>query len=183
MVKAAAPPDDERALLLLGLLHAQDRHGYELHDFIENNFHRIIELKKATAYQLLDRLEQHQLVHSRLEQHGQRPSRKVYSLTPAGRSAFQHLLTRSLAQDDPLYAPGNIALMFMDHLPPLALLIALRARLKELNDRLARQQHPPDHPHNAGVTLAHARAAVLTRADRDWLAKAIIQLEAAHPPP
>lgn len=94
-------PEDERVLLLLGLLTEQDRHGYEINDFIEHTLHNVIRLNKATAYQLLDRLEQHGLVASRLEQHGQRPNRKVYHLTPGGQDKFQAMLAAQLAAEEP----------------------------------------------------------------------------------
>lgn len=169
MVKSASRPDDERTLLLLGLMQAQDRYGYELHDFIESNLHNVIELKKATAYQLLDRLEQHGFVQSRVEQQGQRPSRTVYQLTPEGQAYFQHLLTKYLRGQAPLRPAGTIALMFLEHLPISDVLPALRERLTELEGQIKEYEQMPHHTTATGAALAIARTQALLAADRAWL--------------
>jgi DNA-binding PadR family transcriptional regulator len=48
----------DRQLLLLGLLRRQEMHGYQLNEFIEEKMHSCIDLKKPTAYYLLDKLAQ-----------------------------------------------------------------------------------------------------------------------------
>lgn len=120
--------DDERILVLLGLLSGQGRPGYQLSEIIEHQLRQVIQLKKGTAYLLLDRLEQHGLIASRTEQPGLRPIHKVYSLTPAGERHFQALLTCHL-EEEPSLLPGNMPLMFSEHLPGPERLGLLRARL------------------------------------------------------
>lgn len=168
-------PEDERVLLLLGLLTEQDRHGYEINDFIEHTLHNVIRLNKATAYQLLDRLEQHGFVASRLEQHGQRPNRKVYHLTLGGQEKFQAMLAAQLAAEEPLILTGNVPVMFSEHLPRPEALAALRTRLQELEQRLAAYE-AMRLPCTAGVGLALDRIYHLTRADRDWLAGVVARM-------
>lgn len=170
-------PDDERTLLLLGLLTAQDRHGYEINDFIEHNLQNVISLKKATAYQLLERLEQHGLVESRIEQHGQRPSRKVYHITAQGQERFGEMLLAQLQQEEPLILTGNVPVMFSENLALGTLLAGLRERLAQVESRLARYA-VKSMPCTPGVGLAMSRIHALTRADRDWLTDTIGQLEA-----
>lgn len=167
---------DERILLLLGLLTAQDRHGYEINDFIEHNLHNVIHLKKATAYQLLDRLEQHGLIESRIEQHGLRPNRKVYALTDAGRAHFLELLTTQLAEEEPLILTGNVPIMFCEHLPDAERLSALRARHAALGQRLAFYERLK-MPCTTGVGIAMERIHALTQADYDWLGSLIVRME------
>ena len=58
---------DERTLLLLGMLRIESQHGYQLNEFIEHNLARVTDMKKPTAYALLDRLEQSGAITSRLE--------------------------------------------------------------------------------------------------------------------
>ncbi|SMB78813.1 PadR family transcriptional regulator [Deinococcus hopiensis] len=169
-------PEDERALLLLGLLMAQDRHGYELHDFIEHNLGHVLPLKKATAYQLLDRLEARGLVDSRAEQHGLRPSRKVYAINAAGRASFRELLAQQLSREEALILPGNVSIMFSEHLPRETVVAGLRTRLAKLDARLAIYAGYT-FPFPEGVALAIERIRVLTRADRDWLAATLERLE------
>lgn len=171
-------PDDERTLLLLGLLTEQDRHGYEINDFIERNLEAVIRLKKATAYQLLARLEECGLTESRAEAQGQRPTRRVFHLTEAGRLHFQRLLAEHLPRTEALIPEGNVPVMFSEHLPGLERLAALRERLAEAEDQLAAAQAAAaGAPCTSSVGLALERILWLTRADRDWLRAAVARLE------
>jgi DNA-binding PadR family transcriptional regulator len=47
---------DERALLLLGVLRVQSQHGYQINEFIERTLGRVTDMKKPTAYAILERL-------------------------------------------------------------------------------------------------------------------------------
>lgn len=172
-------PEDERVLLLLGLLSEQDRHGYELNDFIEHNLQNVIKLSKATAYQLLDRLEQHGFIESRLEQHGQRPNRKVYRLTDAGKQHLERLLLTQLAAEEPLILPGNVPVMFSQLLPTPEVRAALETRLKALEARLA-LYGSYRMPCSSGVGLALERIRRLTEADAAWLRETLAQLGEAR---
>jgi DNA-binding PadR family transcriptional regulator len=170
------PPDDERILLLLGLLTAQDRHGYEINDFIERTLHHVIHLKKATAYQLLERLEKHGLIGSRIEQYGQRPNRRVYQITEAGRERFGEMLRTQLAQEEALILTGNVPVMFSEHLTPSEMLASFRQRLEGVKARLSLYD-TYNLPCSVGVGLAMERIRVLTQADHDWLTETIERLE------
>ncbi|RJF69098.1 PadR family transcriptional regulator [Deinococcus cavernae] len=170
-------PEDERTLLLLGLLTAQDRHGYEINDFIEHNLQNVIALKKATAYQLLERLEHHGLVESRIEQHGHRPSRKVYHLTDAGRERFGAMLLTQLRQEEALILTGNVPVMFSENLNREDLLASLQERLDKLEARV-NLYDSFRLPCTPGVGLAMRRIHHLTRADRDWLSATLQELRA-----
>ncbi|WP_261663929.1 PadR family transcriptional regulator [Deinococcus sp. Marseille-Q6407] len=171
-----ALPDDERILLLLGLLTEQDRHGYEINDFIERNLEAVIRLKKATAYQLLDRLEARELIVSHTEAQAQRPTRRVFHLTEAGRTHFCQLLEDQLRQAPPLIPEGNVPVMFSEYIAPPQLLTALRERLAQVEAQLAGCD-AARQPCTAGVGLALERIERLTRADRDWLRDAVARLE------
>src|SRR5690606_35505164 len=88
---------DERHLLLLGVLMAQSQHAYRINDFIETNLGRVSNMKRATAYALLERLEKRGLVRMEVQTVGNHPPRKVYSITEAGKQAFLDLLQALLA--------------------------------------------------------------------------------------
>jgi transcriptional regulator len=71
-------------LLILSLLEAQPRHGYELSKLIETRSGGTITFRVASLYPLLYRLEQRGWIHGRwVEKAGQR-RRRYYRLTPAG---------------------------------------------------------------------------------------------------
>ena len=77
---------DDRSLLLLGVLMGQDQHGYQINEFIERALCRVTTMKKPTAYALLERLAARGYISVHREQSGNRPPRKVYSITPAGQA-------------------------------------------------------------------------------------------------
>jgi DNA-binding PadR family transcriptional regulator len=147
---------DEK-LLLLGLLRGQAMHGYQLFEFIERALTVCTNLKKPTAYHLLNKMAQDGWIEERQEQEGNRPPRKVYQLTPQGEAAFQELLRRNLAAYTMPRFAADIGLAFMDALPPaetIALLHRRRAVLQSAWDEL---QRAPQHSGSMQWLLDHQR--------------------------
>ncbi|MGB9457804.1 MAG: helix-turn-helix transcriptional regulator [Bryobacteraceae bacterium] len=72
-------------LLILSLLEARPRHGYEISKLIETRSRGAVSFRVASLYPLLYRLEDRGLLLGRwVEKTGQR-RRRYYRLTPAGR--------------------------------------------------------------------------------------------------
>jgi DNA-binding PadR family transcriptional regulator len=72
--------------VLLGLLHKEPSHGYELKLAIESMFGELWpEVNIGQIYQTLGRLERAGLVRSATVAQGSRPDKRVYELTAAGR--------------------------------------------------------------------------------------------------
>lgn len=173
---------DDRALLLLGVLMTQSRHGYQINDFIERSLCHVATMKKPTAYALLDRLASAGFVSVRAEQAGNRPQRKVYSITPAGQDLFRRLLRENLSSIDETTFDGDIGVMLLDQLGRDEALDLLRRRLASLDAVLAHQTPPPPHDDALRIDLALDHLLAMRRADRDWLAATITRLERERPP-
>jgi DNA-binding PadR family transcriptional regulator len=167
---------DHNALLLLGLLRTQSQHGYQLFDFIERNLSRFTNLKKPTAYAMLDRFHKDGLVDVRIEQEGNRPPRKVFELTPTGQARFLELLERTLSNVAVQNTTGDVGLMFLDQLEPSQQRECLEARLTELQARVETLESVPEHAHSTSVNHAIEHQLTLLRADRDWHAQLIARL-------
>ena len=76
-------------LLILSLLEAQPRHGYELSKLIEARSKGVLTFRVASLYPLLYRLEKRGWIVGRwVERAGQR-RRRYYRLTPAGSSVLE----------------------------------------------------------------------------------------------
>jgi len=72
-------------LLILSLVEARPRHGYEISKLIEARSHGAIRFNVASLYPLLYRLERRGWIQGRwVEKAGQR-RRRYYRLTPAGK--------------------------------------------------------------------------------------------------
>ena len=72
-------------LVVLSIVEAQSRHGYEISKLIEATSKGHLKFNVASLYPLLYRLEERGWLHGRwVEKPGQR-RRRFYSLTPEGR--------------------------------------------------------------------------------------------------
>lgn len=167
---------DERALLLLGILRGQSQHGYQINELIERDLAHVTDMKKPTAYALLDRLEQSGAVSVHIEREGARPPRKVYAITPAGERRFLDLLRANLAEADRVTSAGDVGLMFLDALPRQEGVELLGRRLAHLDEQITLYERTPQHGLGLGVDLTVERQLTLLRADRDWLAGALERL-------
>ncbi len=168
---------DDRTLLLLGVLMGQDRYGYQINEFIERALCRVTSMKKPTAYALLDRLAAADFVGVHREQVGNRPPRKVYSITPEGQALFFALLRQNLAHTSRVIDEGDIGLMLLNYLDRDVAIQSLRERLTKLDELLADQPSVPPHGGRLSVDLALDHLQAVRRADREWLASTIDRLE------
>lgn len=176
------PPVDERALLLLGILRAQSQHGYQINEFIERNLSRVTDMKKPTAYAILERLCRDGYVAVHTEQEGNRPPRKVYSITEKGERAFEELLRETLSRSDRFAAPGDIGLMFVTHLPRAEAIALLEERQASLAEQRASYERAPRHDYDLGARLAIERILAHMETERVWLTQAIALLRETPAP-
>ncbi len=80
-------------LSLLGFLRLRPMHGYEIHSCLADpsGLNGLWQVKLGRLYALLGRLELQGYVTAEIEPQGDRPPRKVFSLTPAGTAAYLRL--------------------------------------------------------------------------------------------
>lgn len=159
---------------------AQSQHGYQINEFIEKNLSRVTDMKKPTAYATLERLADSGYVERRAEQAGNRPVRKVYSITPKGSTYFFDLLRENLAAVDQLNFASDIGMMFLDHLPPSESLPLLEHRLAQLETQIAIYQSAPAHGFGFGVDFAMEHHRVHLEADHTWLHSVIERIRIQH---
>ena len=74
--------------VLLGTLFSGQKHGYEIMQFLESALDSTWRISTSQLYVLLKRLEREGLLRSSLETQETRPSKRVFSLTTAGKNAF-----------------------------------------------------------------------------------------------
>lgn len=155
----------ERELLLLGLLRKREMHGYQLSEFMETHLALFFDIKKATAYSLLGRMEKKGWVTSREEQEGKRPPRRVFAITPEGEALFQDLLRGALPEYRRPAFPGNVPMLFMDALPHEELHDLLDLRRNAIRERMVALETHLDH-------VAHPlfdHQLLVLRAEKQWV--------------
>jgi DNA-binding PadR family transcriptional regulator len=147
----------DRELLLLGLLHQQEMHGYRLYEFIESDLSFCTDLKKSTAYYLLDKMADKGWIAEEQERPGGRPARNVFHLTAAGQAAFHDLLAQNLSTAKPPPFESDIGLAFLDSLEASAAIELLRQRRDQYIGMLAEASQAPEHGGGAQLVIEHQR--------------------------
>ncbi len=166
----------ERKLLLLGLLRGQEMYGYQLNEFIDSHLGATAHLKKPTAYRLLNRMVDDGWITYTEEREGNRPPRRVFTITAEGEAAFQRVLRECLADYHPIVFSGSIGLLFLDAIPPdeaTALLQERRARVESVL-----QQAHGHEVHQGGSSLLLLQQTRHLVTELEWLNEVIARFEA-----
>jgi DNA-binding PadR family transcriptional regulator len=165
----------ENKLLLLGLLRRQEMHGYQLFEFIDRDLAYCTDLKKPTAYYLLNKMAQDGWIEEEMIQDGNRPPRRVYRMAPAGEAAYQRLLRESLQSYSPITFKGDVGLAFTDDLNPGEARRLLELRRAALQADLAEVQATP--PHAGGIQWVIDHQIYHLQTELKWLDEIFARLQ------
>ncbi len=168
----------ERELLLLGLLRRENMHGYRLNEFIERDLAICTDLKKPTAYFLLEKMEKVGWVTRRRQQEGNRPPRRVYQITPEGEAQFQRLLRENLAAFAPTRFMTDIGLAFADALAPRDVLPLLEKRRQAMLGELEAVRAIPAHDGSLQLVVEHQIAHL--ESELRWLDQVMARFRDSH---
>lgn len=132
--------------MVLGVLHAGARHGYELHRIMVAHGTVYADFKKPTLYRLLARLAEQGVVDLKSETGAQGPrgERLVYSITARGRVMFQQLLRSVLGSYDGNRAGFQVAAGFLAWIPAREAQALLRKRCAGLRTSQAGMREAMD---------------------------------------
>lgn len=123
--------------ICLGILTRGDATGYEIKKLFEDGgYQHFVEASFGSIYPALNRLTEEGYVSVRSESQEKRPDRKVYSITPAGRSAFISSLLKPLPEDRHR-SPFVFAMLFADLLPPSRVTGMLDAYIEQVEQKFA----------------------------------------------
>jgi DNA-binding PadR family transcriptional regulator len=128
-----------KALLVLGLLQAGPKTGYDIHRIVRAHGELYTDLKKANLYYLLERLAGEGCLQMQAEPgaRGPRRERLVYTLTELGRKRFDELLRTVLHEYDPIHSGIEIAVIFLTHIPSAEAITLLDHRRETVASRRA----------------------------------------------
>jgi DNA-binding PadR family transcriptional regulator len=170
-----------RQLLLLGLLRREDMHGYQLNEFIETDLGFCTDIKKPTAYYLLDRLADDGYITALAEDQpvAGRPPRKTYRITPTGERHFFELLRANLSNYVPHTFAGDMGIAFLDALPGEEAASLLAERAGAIQDALDKIRATPQHGGAMAYVIEHH--ILHLEAEVAWLNRVIGDLHANQP--
>ncbi|MBD3278269.1 MAG: hypothetical protein GF388_08220 [Candidatus Aegiribacteria sp.] len=161
----------EKKLLLLGLLKSSEMHGYRIIKLLENSSAIPIGLTKANGYRLLSVMEKDGWITHRTEKDGNRPKKRVYSLTETGEKAFIDLLRKNLSSLPRPEFPGLVGLDLIGCLPSDEASELLSVRLKLLEEHFHDLDDIPE-----SVMKSHPSIRYMHRyysAELDWIREMI----------
>ena len=165
----------DRELLLLGFLRRGNMHGYKLNEFIEREMAVCTDLKKPTAYFLLDKMAKQGWISQKETREGNRPPRRVYRMTAKGEAAFQKMLRENLARHLPAKFPGDIGVAFSDQLEGSEALQLLAQRREALAADLEQARAVPEHEGSLHLIIEHQQFHL--EAELRWLDQVIARLK------
>lgn len=152
-------------LVVLGLLRERPLHGYEIKHIIEDHMGDWTSIAFGSIYFALGKLTDEGLIEIvTTEKAGNRPSRTVYGVTPAGRAEFLRLLRNVWGQTERQYYATDLGLFFLESLSLAEALGYLDGRVAELAGTLKfLAQHrdenmaDPHVPRRARFIFDHSR--------------------------
>ncbi|MBA2607433.1 MAG: PadR family transcriptional regulator [Actinobacteria bacterium] len=156
--------------VLLGLLDAEPRYGYELKAVFEQFLGGTWPLNIGQIYTSLAHLEEEGLVRSQVVPQGSAPDRKVYEVTAKGRKALS--AWTSTITDEPVRLRDElflkVSVLSLKNGPATRELIHQQriAILSRLRDLAELQDLPENHP---ATELLLEAAMLRTEADLKWL--------------
>jgi PadR family transcriptional regulator AphA len=142
---------DVRAICL-GILTRGPATGYEIKKlFDEDGYQHFVEASFGSIYPALNRLTAEGLVSVREEAQDKRPDRKVYSITPAGRTAFVASLMKPLPEDRHR-SPFAFAMLFSHLMPQPRVVEMIDSYIAQSEAKLAQieDNENKDEPHTEG---------------------------------
>jgi len=96
-------------LSLLGMLSNRSMTGYDLKKMADNTIARFREAQTSQVYRELNYMEDIGWLTSVIEIQTEKPNKRIYSITPAGRQAFMEWLNESPLDEEKL----NVSLFLM----------------------------------------------------------------------
>jgi DNA-binding PadR family transcriptional regulator len=172
-----------KELFVLGRLLSRPTHGHEImRTLAESRADLWVELSEKHVYYILKKLERDGLVAVDVQHDGGRPARKVYSITPAGRSEFARLMSAESLVESMPYSEFDVVfgmLAYTDALTPAQKSAVLERRAAYLRGLIAQVGEAQATAEKAGATGLPVRVfdkvARVTQAELDWLGGVIAQ--------
>jgi DNA-binding PadR family transcriptional regulator len=168
-----------KRLLLLGLLSANDMHGYRLHEYANQAMGMYTDIKKSTIYYTLDGLEKEGYIEQEIEREGKRPERRVYRITSRGREYFLELLRRNLVSYNRTYYDDDIGIAFVHQLTPQEAHRLLAEKREQVQQTLKELREQPKFNKSQRYVVSHNIAHL--EADLAWIYSILMELDSKNP--
>jgi len=174
-MKYQDPGISEREAAVLGLLCERPLYGYTIEKIIEERGMRYwTKIGFSSIYYVLKRLEGRGLITSTCEQQETGPSRRIYTITPAGRREMQMAVKGFLSAYTQNISAFDLGIANLTLLPPKDVASCLKKRLGMIDTAVSivtsRREEKLREGRPYYVIALFDRALVHIRVERDWVA-------------
>jgi DNA-binding PadR family transcriptional regulator len=130
------------ALAVLGTLAERSMHPYEIASVLRRRGkEHSIQINWGSLYTVVQNLEKHGFIEvSGTDRHGNRPERRIYRITKAGREEVEDWMRELIGAPEKEYPRFEAALSMAGLLPPDEVLRLLEKRLLALDETAAEEQ-------------------------------------------
>jgi PadR family transcriptional regulator, regulatory protein AphA len=155
--------------ICLAILFDGEATGYEIRKLsVEGEYSYFIDASYGSIYPALQKLEAEKLVTSRVEMQDGKPAKKIYAITPAGRSAFINSLFEPLRDDD-FRSEFLLFVRFASELPASLIEQRLNERVAQIEEKLAEFDELNEKHNHPGDTWVIAFGRSCLTAARDYI--------------
>ena len=128
------PGINEREAAVLGLLCENPQYGYTIEKIIEERGMRHwTDIGFSSIYYVLKRLERKNLVVSSCEHQEDKPSRKVYTITPVGKRIMKEKVRCLLSTNPRISSPFDLGIVHLPLLTKEENIACLKERVRALD--------------------------------------------------
>jgi DNA-binding PadR family transcriptional regulator len=176
------PGINEREAAVLGLLCENPLYGYTIEKIIdERGMRHWTDIGFSSIYYVLKRLERRDLITSSCEQQEDKPSRKVYTITKAGRELMKDKVRCLLAQPRRIASPFDLGIVHNPLLPREETIACLKERMTALDTSIRslqsrRAKHQQNNKPYFVLALSDRTLAHLTT-EKVWVEQFIREVE------
>ncbi len=132
--------------------------GYDLKKVIDLSIQHFWPADQSQIYRTLNRLADQELVEVDLVVQEDRPDRKVYSITPAGKEELLAWLHTAMPKNQPR-VPGFIQVFFAANLTDEEIIDKFEKRAEALREQLGMLKELPNAVKNSALNINSARDA------------------------
>ena len=155
--------------ICLAILYEEDATGYEIRKLsVEGEYSYFIDASYGSIYPALQKLESDKLVTSRIEVQDGKPAKKIYAITPAGRTAFLNSLFEPLG-DDEFRSEFLLFVRFASELPASLVEQRLNERLVQIEQQLSEFDKLSEKHNHPGDTWVMSFGRSCLTAARDYI--------------
>ena len=141
---------------ILGFLHYHPYSGYDLKKAFDLSIRHFWPADQSQIYRTLGRLTEQGWAEVEVVEQTDRPDRKVYSITPAGREALRSWLSSALPREEARSA-ALIQVFFAGQLSDEEILAKFEEATKAMRLLLDRYQHVPQEIEEYVMTIGSPR--------------------------